>query len=154
MFFLYLLCISCSLMILTSIYYCEQNDQIDECTKVINGHPEFGFSSWSKIFFTISIFEEVIYWVALLVILPVMIKILVMFKYAYCDLYEIVKCKMITFIIFYEIFLSYRAIAYGLLQFFKESIRGTGWYTFLRIMDYTSELILISSISFISLKND
>jgi hypothetical protein len=92
--------------------------------------------------------------VALVVILPVMIKILIMFKYAYCDLYEIVKCKMITFIVLYEIFLSYRAFAYGFLQFHSQSISGTGVYTALKVMDYTTEIILISSIGFISLKNE
>ena len=83
-----------------------------------------------------------------------MIKILVMFKYAYCDLYEMVKVKMILFILFYELFLSYRACAYCLLQFFNESLENTGWYTILRICDYVSEIGLIASISFISLKND
>ena len=83
-----------------------------------------------------------------------MVKILIMFKYAYCDLYEMVKTKMILFIVFYEIFLSYRAFAYGYFQFYNDSLKGTGWFTALRIMDYTSEILLIGFISFISLKND
>ena len=83
-----------------------------------------------------------------------MVKILIMFKYAYCDLYEMVKTKMVIFIILYESFLSYRAFAYCCYQFFNNKLRGTDWYTILSIVDYTSEIILIGFLSFISLKND
>lgn len=87
---------------------------IQECTSVLNGNPEFGFESWSSTLYTISVIEEVIYIMAIIIILPVMIKILVMFKFTYCDLYDIVKYKMIGFIIFYELFLTFRAISYGM----------------------------------------
>ena len=83
-----------------------------------------------------------------------MIKILIMFKFAYCDLYSTVKAKMIFFIVFYEVFLFYRAFAYCFMQFYRNKIFGTGWYTFFRIMDYTTEISLIFAISLISFKNE
>jgi hypothetical protein len=142
-------------MILISTYKCRYDPELRPiCKRTLNGHPEFGFKSWNQILFTFSIIEEVFYIMALIILLPVMIKILVMFKYAYCDLYEMVKTKMIIFIILYELFLSYRACAYCLLQFYNEALDNTGWYIWLRIGDYVSEIMLIATMSFISLKND
>ena len=54
----------------------------------------------------------IFYAVVLFLQIPVMIKILILFKTAYEDLYKVVKCKIIWFLIVYEIFLIFRVENY------------------------------------------
>ena len=53
------------------------------------------------------------------IFVPVVVKIMRMFKIAYPDLYDLVAAKLIMFLVLYEVFIGLRALTY----WYKE-IRG------------------------------
>ena len=76
-----------------------------------------------------------------------MINIIQMFKVTYPDLYQMIYKKLIIFLLFYEIFLTYRSFSYYYVHYVDFDGRKG------EIVYYISELMMITMISYIGLKN-
>lgn len=71
-----------------------------------------------------------------------------MLSKAYPVLYRDVKCKLVLFLVVYEVFLSFRAFNYFMFEF-SDQVSSRG----MEIICYISEIFMISIVSYIGLKN-
>ena len=98
-----------------------------------------------------------LYALIILVYLLVLVQIMKLFKEAYPQDYEKIKVKFISFLIFYEIFIMFRAVDYYLRQYgkyeFEDSNGFNGIYRGTEISYYIIELIFIALLSYVGYKN-
>ena len=107
----------------------------------------FGFDNWNDQYFTVPIFLVVLYTSLIFSYIAVMTNILRMFRITEPMLYKEINTKLMSYLIFYIVFLSFRSFNYTYVQYFNFQSR------LCEILYYISELIMITLISYIGLKN-
>ena len=76
-----------------------------------------------------------------------------MFKKAYKETYEEIKYQFMAFLIFYELFIIFRAIDYYMRQYDRYEFDDQKTYRKVEIWYYVSELLFIAFISYVGYKN-
>lgn len=107
---------------------------------------------------TVPIFLLILYVVIIIIYLPVLVQIMRLFKEAYRDTYEVIKVKFVSFLIFYEVFIIFRAVDYYLRQYGKYEFENFdtadfNQYRGSELMYYIIELIFIALLSYVGYRN-
>lgn len=98
---------------------------------------------------TMPLFLLVLYGLVIIVYFLVLVQILKLFKEAYPKSYEVIKVKFISFLVFYEMFIMFRAIDYYWRQFGKWKAINR----YAEISYYIFELVFITLLSYVGYKN-
>ena len=108
-----------------------------------------GFATTLQTFKTIPVFLLVLYSSLIFMYLPVLVKILGLFRIAYPEDYNLIKIKLRSFLIFYELFLLLRAIDY----YFRTWVKYKVIYRWAEISYYVLEMSLIVMTTYTIYKN-
>ena len=113
-----------------------------------------GFKTLEQRYKTVPLFLLSLYALIIFVYLLVLVQIMKLFREAYPQDYEKIKVKFISFLIFYEIFIMFRAVDYYLRQYGKyEFEHFNGIYRGTELSYYIIELIFIALLSYVGYKN-
>lgn len=113
---------------------------------------KFGFKEKGDVYYSLVRLLFAMYLTMIFMFVPLVFKIMSMFKNAYPDLYEMIVGKLIVFLVLYELFIGLRALTY----YFKE-IQGLEKFIMMdlsQISLYASELFIILVFNYINYKNN
>jgi hypothetical protein len=141
----FLLLITNTVLDLTQLFfylYCERSSQ--NCS-----YGKFGFNNVESWHFTISCFLLTLYISIIAAYIAILLKMRKLFKAAFPNNYKNIRMRFFLLFVIYEAFLGFRASCYYFIIF---QLKGTKIHRTEETIFYSTEILLIGFLSFISLR--